>query len=73
MVILLQPLDKMQPAKLKILFLPMELPTYLQQTINRNKQDLIKAAIAYYWQLIEENHTKNKAKEIVLKKLGVVL
>lgn len=50
------------------------MPYYLTQTeALKTKPELIKSAIAYYYELVKQKYTLEKARKKVIEKMGVVL
>lgn len=45
----------------------------LQQTDILNRQELVKLALQYFQQLLDQNFSEEKAKEEVLQRTGIVL
>lgn len=51
----------------------MQVPTYLQQTDNKNRQESVKVAISYFWELVKQHTSKEKARVKVFQKTGVII
>lgn len=47
--------------------------TYLKQTDPRSKQEVIKVALEYFWQLINNKQPRDQARDIVRRKTGVII
>jgi len=51
----------------------MQVPTYLQQTDNKNRKELVKTAVSYFWELVKQHNSKEKARSKVVQKTGIVI
>lgn len=51
----------------------MQMPKYYMQAEKKSKRELIQAAVAYYFELTNKKLPKEKARKMVLEKIGVVL
>jgi len=49
------------------------MPSYLQTDSQKRKQEIIRSAVEYFQELIRQHNSKEKAKQKVFQRTGVVL